>query len=168
MIKTALAVAFACLFAISAANAKPRHHKHHHIARAAITESMGCLPDNDARLHCSGSIQRIQGRLKVAVSSEGVIGGRPAGCPHAYCGCGARLYLGIDDPRLNLAWNWTKYYHGLTPVAVWRHHIAIIERMTGPSTAILRDYNSGSGLSRIHERSIAGARIVGRTNLASR
>lgn len=167
MTRALCAVFVVLICAMTTANAKPRHHKHHHIARAAVTESMGCLPDNDVRLHCGVSNQRIQGRSKVT-SYDGVIGGRPAGCPHAYCGCGARLYLGIDDPRLNLAWNWTKYYHGLTPVAVWRHHIAIIERMTGPSTAILRDYNSGSGLSRIHERSIAGARIVGRTNLASR
>lgn len=99
-------------------------------------------------------------------SGSQIIGGRPAGCPHRYCGCGARKYLGIDDVRLNLAWNWTKYYHGSTPVAVWRHHVAIIERMTGPHTAILRDYNSGRGLSRIHERDIKGARIVGRTSLA--
>ena len=92
----------------------------------------------------------------------------PAGCPrYAFCGCGARKDLGLSDVRLNLAWNWTKYYHGPTPVAVWRHHIAIIERWTGPNTAILRDYNSGGGLSRRHERSLAGARIVG-SRFASR
>ncbi len=100
-------------------------------------------------------------RNSISYETGQIIGGRPAGCPRAYCGCGAARYLGISDPRLNLAWNWTKFYHGPTPVAVWRHHIAIIERMTGPHTAILRDYNSGRGLSRIHERSIAGARIIG-------
>lgn len=96
-----------------------------------------------------------------AAPTSEIIGGRPAGCPHAYCGCGARKYLGIHDARLNLAWNWTKYYRGSTPVAVWRHHVAIIERITGPHTAILIDFNSGRGLSRRHERSIAGAKIVG-------
>ena len=90
-----------------------------------------------------------------------IIGGRPAGCPHAYCGCGARLYLGIDDPRLNLASNWPRYYRGSALIAVWRHHVAIVERMTSPHTAILRDYNSGGHLSRLHERSIVGARIIG-------
>ena len=98
---------------------------------------------------------------QVSYDDGRIIGGRPAGCPHAYCGCGARLYLGLSDVRLNLAWNWTRYYSGSTPVAVWPHHIAIIEQMTGPHTAILRDFNSGGGLSRIHERSLAGARIVG-------
>ena len=93
--------------------------------------------------------------------NEQIIGGRPAGCPHAYCGCGARRYLGIDDIRLNLAANWRHLYKGATQVAVWNHHIAIIEQHLGNGMALLRDYNSGGGLSRIHERSIAGATIVG-------
>jgi len=144
-----------------------QHHKryHHHLTRVHIAEATDCLSDDNGHTNCNGSNKRIQSHYYA--SDEGqVIGGRPSGCPHAYCGCGARLYLGIDDPRLNLAWNWTKYYHGSMPVAVWYHHVAIIERMTGPHMAILRDYNSGNGLSRIHERSIAGARIIGMTNLA--
>lgn len=162
----AVAIALACAIASTSAHARPRHH----IARIQIQEVVHCVFDNDGHQTCRGAIQRIHGRIKVTVryNGETVIGGRPAGCPRQYCGCGAARYLGLSDPRLNLAWNWTKYYHGPTPVAVWHHHIAIIERMTGPSTAILRDYNSGHGLSRIHERSIAGARIVGRTSLAMR
>ena len=93
--------------------------------------------------------------------NEQIIGGRPSGCPHAYCGCGARKHLGIDDVRLNLASNWRHLYHGSQMVAVWNHHIAIVEQMLGNGMAVLRDYNSGSGLSRIHERSIAGATLVG-------
>lgn len=89
-----------------------------------------------------------------------IIGGRPAGCPHAYCGCGLRKYLGISDARLDLAWNWTKYYRGDQPVAVWHHHVALIEQMVGPRLALLRDFNSGGGLSRLHVRSIAGAVII--------
>src|SRR5690348_6224620 len=37
-----------------------------------------------------------------------IIGGRPAGCPHNYCGCGLRIHLGISDKRFNLAWNWAR------------------------------------------------------------
>ena len=103
-----------------------------------------------------------------AGGGNGVIGGRPAGCPRQYCGCGARLYLGISDKRLDLAWNWTRYYRGSTPVAVWPHHIAIIVRMTGPRTAVVRDYNGGRGLSYIHERDISRARIVSGSQLAMR
>ncbi len=164
--KRPLAVAFAlaCALAATSAHARPKHHVRH-IQSQEVTH---CAPDNDGHQVCRGSIQRTTGHSRVTANYEGgtVIGGRPAGCPRQYCGCGAARYLGINDPRLNLAWNWTKFYHGPTPVAVWRHHVAIIERMTGPHTAILRDYNSGRGLSRIHERSIAGARIVGRTSLA--
>lgn len=130
--------AAAAVILISTVSAEARHHRHHYL---------------------------VSDRLPTV--TEKIIGGRPAGCPHAYCGCGARLYLGIADVRLNLASNWLRYYSGSTPVAVWSHHIAIIERMTGPRTAILRDYNSGGGLSRIHERSLAGARIIG-TRYASR
>ena len=86
----------------------------------------------------------------------------PAGCPaRLFCGCGARKHLGIDDPRLNLAANWPRLYHGSTPVAVWDGHVAVIDRMTGPNSAMLYDYNSGGHLSRYHERSLAGARIIG-------
>lgn len=89
-----------------------------------------------------------------------VIGGRPQGCPHAYCGCGLRKYLGINDPRLDLAWNWARLFPrghaGPGMAAVRHHHVMLIERMTGPMTAIVRDYNGGRHLSYIHERSLRG------------
>jgi hypothetical protein len=158
---------FACAFAlsISVAYAKPRHH----MPRIQAAESTSCVSDNLGRTTCQGQISRTSEPHRVAVAYDGgtVIGGRPAGCPRAYCGCGAMKYLGLTDKRLWKAWNWTLYYSGPTPVAVWHHHVAIIERMTGPHTAILRDYNSGRGLSRIHERDIRGARIIGHTNYAA-
>lgn len=138
-----LVVALALLAGLLVSPAEARHRHHHHYKTIRI------------------ELRGVPMTVTRNVQSENIIGGRPAGCPHAYCGCGARKYLGIEDVRLNLASNWPHYYRGLTQVAVWNHHIAIIERITGPGMAILRDYNSGSGLSRIHERSIAGARIVG-------
>jgi len=162
-----LLIAFSLLLIASPAEAKRHHYRHHFhrtIDRLPVHAMLQC--DNSGRpcvedQRTSLVSQARFGGVGVAGGSEGVIGGRPSGCPHAYCGCGARLYLGLSDVRLNLAWNWTRYYSGSTPVAVWHHHVAIIERMTGPHTAILRDYNSGRGLSRIHERSLAGARIIG-------
>ena len=158
------------LLITSQAQARTHHKRHHHVTKITYAV-VGCEYGNDGKTVCRSAEVPIAKRKiemrRVTVAdangnvSESIIGGRPAGCPHAYCGCGARLHLGISDPRLNLAWNWTKYYHGSTLVAVWPHHVAIIERMTGPHTAILIDYNSGLGLSRHHERSIAGARIVG-------
>jgi hypothetical protein len=101
-------------------------------------------------------------RVSASYDSGTIIGGRPAGCPVRYCGCGARLYLGINDIRLNLAANWPRYYKGNRMIAVWSHHVALVERMTGPNEALLRDYNSGGGLSRLHIRNISGARIINR------
>ena len=176
----AIAVALLSLPTVAEARSHHRYHRHYPIPQRIMdrqpTHASSCIPDNNGRTACSGispasyegrSTERTSdrpkgrvGRFDLALGAT-IIGGRPSGCPHAYCGCGARLYLGLSDVRLNLAWNWTKYYSGPTPVAVWRHHIAIIEQWTGPNMAILRDYNSGHGLSRIHERSTAGATIIG-------
>lgn len=101
-------------------------------------------------------------RPRMAMSyDEGQLLPHPAGCPRrAFCGCGARKHLGIDDVRLNLATNWPRYYRGTTQVAVWRGHVAVIDRWTGPHTAMMYDYNSGGHQSRYHERDTRGARII--------
>lgn len=90
-----------------------------------------------------------------------IIGGRPAGCPQAYCGCGLRKYLGLNDKRLNLAWNWARLFPraaGPAPgmAAVRGHHVMYIESATGDGRWTVRDYNSGGGLSRIHVRDVRG------------
>ena len=169
MIRLTLIVAF--LVAVTT-SAEAKHHHYKHSNSPRIERPIGSFdiaalpayPTEQTRQWPSKLVP--MGRKNIAPSNgysmaEQIIGGRPAGAPHAYCGYAARIYLGIDDTRLNLAWNWTKYYHGSTPVAVWPHHVAIIIQRTGPGTALLRDYNSGGGLSRIHERSLAGARIIG-------
>ena len=85
----------------------------------------------------------------------------PAGCPRsAFCGCGAMNDLGVTDKRYMKASYWV-HYQGHGTVAVWSHHVAVVEQMLGNGLAMLRDYNSGGHLSRRHVRSIAGARIVG-------
>jgi hypothetical protein len=58
---------------------------------------------------------------------------RPAGCPRAYCGCGASLYLlGCIIPALNLAANWPRMFPRRRPAprmaAVQRHHVMVLER----------------------------------------
>lgn len=89
-----------------------------------------------------------------------VIGGRPAGCPHAYCGCGLRLYLGIADKSLNLAWNWARKfprtYARAGAAAVRRGHVMLLQSHVRGTRWIVRDYNGGRHLSYIHERDVRG------------
>lgn len=128
-----------------------------------------CRPDNDGRLSCSDTTT-IHARRHMARHADAngngaqIIGGRPSGCPRAYCGCGLAKFLGLTDKRLNLAWNWARLFPRANPApghaAVWRHHVAYIVRMGEGKMAYLRDYNSGGGLSRLHWRSIAGAVVV--------
>ena len=105
-----------------------------------------------------------RGPLDASGNRQEVIGGRPAGCPHAYCGCGLRKYLGIDDVRLNLAANWAKFFprtHAQPgAAAVRRHHVMLLLSPISQTTWMVRDYNSGGGLSRIHARDIRGFQFV--------
>ena len=88
--------------------------------------------------------------------------GAPAGCPfRRFCGCALAKYLGISDKRLNLAWNWARLFprrsHPAPGLAAVRHgHVMYIEAAAGDGQWLIRDYNSGGGLSRLHVRSVRG------------
>ena len=70
-----------------ASEARPRHHHHRH----HYLNAMASIP-GDAR------------------ADTRIVGGRPAGCPHAFCGCEASLYkFGRIIPELNLAANWRRF-----------------------------------------------------------
>jgi hypothetical protein len=89
-----------------------------------------------------------------------VIGSRPRGCPHRFCGCALSLKLfGRIVPDLNLAWNWARKFPRTQPrvgaVAVRRGHVMQI--IGGrPGNWTIWDANSGGGKIRIHQRSVAG------------
>jgi hypothetical protein len=89
-----------------------------------------------------------------------VIGGRPTGCPHAYCGCGLARYLGLKDRRLNLAWSWAKMFPRTSAApgmaAVRRGHVMLLQSHVEGTRWIVRDYNGGRHLSWIHERDVRG------------
>lgn len=96
-----------------------------------------------------------------------IVGGHPNGCPHSYCGCGLRMYLGLADNRLNLAWNWARLFPHTSArpgaAAVRRGHVMLLVSHVHGSVWIVRDYNSGNGLSRVHARSVAGYVFVNPT-----
>lgn len=93
-----------------------------------------------------------------------VIGGRPSGCPHRFCGCALSLNLfGRIIPHLNLAANWLSFPRAIAApgmVAARHGHVFKLLAHVGGSTWKVWDANSGGGRTRVHNRSIAGFRIV--------
>jgi hypothetical protein len=98
------------------------------------------------------------------VDGARIIGGRPAGCPTRFCGCGASLYLfGKIIPTLNLAANWLRFPRSAPApdmVAARRGHVFVLKRHIAGNTWLVFDANSGGGRTRLHHRSIAGFSIV--------
>ena len=129
----------------------------------------GCTFNNDGKTVCGGAATDRRGTRVVAVRrgvvytvDEGrIIGGRPPDCPRSYCGCGLRKYLGLTDKRLNLARNWARLFPRVSGpragvAAVRRGHVMYIESSAGDGQWLVRDYNSGGGLSRVHVRDVRG------------
>jgi hypothetical protein len=165
------------------AESRPLHHRSH--AAAKVHDDSGCNFTNIGRVICgpaaaAGGTRVVAVRRGVVMTvDEGtIIGGRPGDCPHAYCGCGLRKYLGLSDKRLNLASNWRKLFpRAAGPAAgvaaVRSGHVMYIESSAGDGQWLVRDYNSGGGLSRLHVRDVRGYVFVNphsplQTQLASR
>jgi hypothetical protein len=93
-----------------------------------------------------------------------ILGGRPAGCPSRFCGCGASLYVfGRIIPTLNLAANWLRFPRTAPAsgmVAARRGHVFVLKQHLAGNTWLVHDSNSGRGRTRVHPRSIAGYVIV--------
>jgi hypothetical protein len=101
----------------------------------------------------------------VAFDANGtVVGNRPAGCPRAFCGCEASLYLfGHIRADLNRASNWMRFPRTSPApgtVAVRNHHVMVLVNQVDGSNWLVHDGNSGGGLTRNHVVSIRGYRIV--------
>jgi hypothetical protein len=159
------------------ADARHRHgiyqRSDHHVsvkvrhARKRMSDA-GCKFTNEGREMCGPAFQRNRepvddsGNRAYAAADQGtVIGARPDGCPHAYCGCGLRKYLGLADVRLNLASNWARLFpREPTPrpglAAVRSGHVMYIEAAASNGEWLIRDYNSGGGMSRLHVRDLRG------------
>lgn len=134
---------------------------------------VAALPSYQVKMTRSGMRARAEpmGRKHIApsngytmASEERVIGGRPAGCPHRYCGCSASLRVfGRIIAELNLAANWRKFPSAAPApgMAAWRYgHVFVIESVNGDGTVLAHDGNSGGGLTRMHTISLRGYRIV--------
>lgn len=100
----------------------------------------------------------------VSVGRGQVVGGRPAGCPNSFCGCGASLRVfGRIVPTLNLAANWLRFPRTSPApgmVAARRGHVFVLEKHVEGDTWIAYDANSGGRATRIHARSLKGYTVV--------
>jgi hypothetical protein len=147
----------------SSAQSRPLHHRSQ---AAKVHADSGCNFTNTGRVICgpaaAAGTQSVATRRGVTTVNEGtVIGSRPDDCPRAYCGCGLRKYLGLSDKRLNLARNWAKLFQRASgpaagTAAVRSGHVMYIEAAAGDGQWLVRDYNSGGGLSRLHVRDVRG------------
>jgi hypothetical protein len=102
--------------------------------------------------------------LMVPVRGQ-ILGGRPSGCPRAFCGCGASLQLfGHIVPELNRARAWLRFPRAFPApgmAAVRAHHVMVLEapgKRLG--SWLVFDANSGRHLTRLHERSLKGFTVV--------
>jgi hypothetical protein len=175
MIRTALLAALALVCAALPSQARQ------HGARATCAETGDIM-----RPVCGGTLRAspaaagggfLQGVRSIKVTmhrerraalvetpTQVVVGGRPAGCPSRFCGCGASLHLfGRIIPGLNLAANWLRFPHADPAprmAAARPGHVFVLEQHIAGDIWLVYDANSGGHVTRLHARSIAGYAIV--------
>lgn len=139
MWKVGVALASLLFFSVQAA-AHPRHHVHR-VQYVYVSGAAASFASNDR-----------------------VLNGRPAGCPHAFCGCEASLYrFGRIIPYLNLASNWRRFPRAAPAqgmAAVRSGHVMILQQHVEGNIWYAHDGNSGGHVTREHAVSIAGYTIV--------
>ena len=144
----------------TAADAKPRH-KGRKMNGIVICNQLGCSDRPGPAAH-----MRVQAEATLdANGNDTIIGGRPAGCPHAFCGCEASLYVfGEIRPTLNVARNWRVKFPRAVPApgmaAVRTHHVMILMSHADGHRWLVHDGNSGGGKTREHIMSIRGYTVV--------
>lgn len=133
-------------------------------ANAIITcDKQGCS-DLKIRPVVAASPSNRTGSRRIETGAV-IVGGRPAGCPRRYCGCGVSLKVfGKIIPELNLAYNWKRKFPRASPapgmVAARSGHAFYIVSVLDSSNVVAYDPNSGGGRTRIHERSLRGYTVV--------
>jgi hypothetical protein len=141
-------------------------------ARAQVTCGVQGCTDNATAAQATAANVDTQGNATpgrtrtVDANGNGVIlGSRPSGCPHRFCGCEASLYVfGSIKPELNLAANWVRKFPRTSPgpgmVAARSGHVFVLINQVSGNEWLVHDGNSGGGKTRQHVRSIAGYAIV--------
>lgn len=141
------------------------------VLAASILTANACDLDNSGRTFCretsapSGYARASRRQASDAHGNTVIVGRRPAGCPHRYCGCEASLYLfGKIKPKLNLAANWIRLFPRTAPApkmaAARSGHVMVLISHVSGNDWLVHDGNSGGGLTRRHVRSIRGYVVV--------
>jgi hypothetical protein len=114
------------------------------------------LPRNDSN--------HSYGVAAINIDRGNTVGGRPAGCPYAFCGCAASIHVfGRVVPGLNLAANWLRFPRTSPApgmVAARRGHVFVLEQSLGGDIWMAYDANSGGHATWIHARSLRGYTVV--------
>jgi hypothetical protein len=115
--------------------------------------------------HVAARLLHVRALPRPSAPETSRIVAHPAGCPRvAFCGCGAAVRLfGAPIRALWVAANWLRFPRaqpGPDMAAVRPHHVMVILAYHGNGLATVYDANSGGHLTRIHERSLAGFRVV--------
>jgi len=156
LIATLLSVALSITFANSA-QAAPRHKQQR---QTIVCDMRGCSDQAPG-----AGPARAEENTAVDANGGALVSRRPQGCPHAFCGCEASLYIfGKIRPELNLASNWIRKFPRTSPApgmaAARSGHVMVLMSHVEGNNWLVHDGNSGGGLTREHVRSISGYVIV--------
>lgn len=156
-------IAVFTVVAVTSADAKPKR-----IKQASVPQTSSCGMDRGVSL-CPGMETAPMGRRPGTTAVRGwdvayegaVVGGRPAGCPYAFCGCATSLKVfGRIIPELNLAINWVRKFprtHAAAGMVAARSgHVFLIQSVNGDGTVLAYDPNSGGHKIRLHTVSLRG------------
>jgi hypothetical protein len=154
---TSIFVALLSVALVATADATPRR-THNRQQQMITCDERGC---SDHGLQARASVARVT----IDANGGTVIGRRPAGCPRAFCGCEASLYLfGKIRPELNLAANWIRKFPRTSPApgmaAARNGHVMVLMSHVEGDNWLVHDGNSGGGLTREHVVSIRRYVIV--------
>jgi hypothetical protein len=168
--QTILFIAIFSIAAATTADATPRNGRHA-AGRAndavVVCNERGCS-DRPSAARAETPDRARASAQAYDVDANGntvIVGRRPAGCPHRFCGCEASLYVfGKIRPELNLASNWIRKFPRTTPApgmaAARSGHIMVLMSHVDGNDWLVHDGNSGGGRTREHVRSIRGYVIV--------
>jgi hypothetical protein len=142
-------------------------HRHAHYQRGRIIHALIVCNERGCSNQANASRAEVP-HVRHVLDANGngvIIGDRPAGCPHNFCGCEASRYLfGEIRPELNLASNWIRKFPRTSPApgmaAARNGHVMVLMSHVGGSNWLVHDGNSGRGLTRDHVRSISEYIVV--------